>query len=104
MKLKVCPGVCGLESLITAESEDGMDVNIQVETKCKAVKAFIDSLEQPLDSYEVCFAKPGDGPVYEAASENLIHSACPVASALLKCIEAECKLALPKDVSFTFVD
>lgn len=104
MKLKVCPGVCGLESLIIAESEDGMDVNIQVETKCKAVKAFIESLEQPLDSYEVCFAKPGDGPVYEAASENLIHSACPVASALIKCIEAECKLALPKDVSFTFID
>ena len=103
MKLKVCPGVCGLESLIIAESEDGMDVNIQVETKCKAVKAFIDSLEQPLDSYEVCFAKPCDNPIYEAA-ENLKHGTCVIPSAVLKCIEAECNLALPKNVLLEFVE
>lgn len=103
MKLKVCPGVCGLEALITAESEDGMDVEVQVETKCGAVKAFFEALEQPLDSYEVCFAKPGSGPIYEAA-EKLQHGACPVPAALIKCIEAECKLALPRDVTFTFVE
>lgn len=40
---------------------------------------------------------------YEAA-ENLNYGACPIASAVLKCIEAECNLVLPKGVSMEFVE
>ena len=40
-KIKVNPGICGLESIITAVSEDGAEVNVTVETKCKNVKAFL---------------------------------------------------------------
>jgi hypothetical protein len=101
-KLKVCPGVCGLEALITVESEDGMEATVQVESKCPAVQKMAAALEQPVDAYEACFVKPGEGPVYEAAKE-LQHGACPMPSAVLKCIEAECNLALPRDVSMTFV-
>ena len=39
---------------------------------------------------------------YEA-TENLNHGACPVPSAVLKCIEAECNLALPKGVSMEYI-
>ncbi len=101
-KLKVCPGVCGLEALITVESEDGMEATVQVESKCPAVQKMAAALEQPVDAYEACFVKPGEGPVYEAAKE-LQHGACPMPSAVLKCIEAECNLALPRDVSMAFV-
>jgi len=31
-----------------------------------------------------------------------MHCACPVTSGIIKAIEAECQLALPRDVSFTF--
>ena len=102
-KLKVNPGVCGLETVITVVSEDGSEAEVSVESKCPAVKKMIDALEQPVDAFEACFVKPGNGPVYEAA-ENLNHGACPVPSAVLKCIEAECNLALPKDVSMEFVE
>ncbi|MBQ9911405.1 MAG: hypothetical protein IJM49_00070 [Firmicutes bacterium] len=102
-KMKVNPGVCGLECTITAEKKGRKDVSVSVETKCGAVKKMMEALEQPLDGYAVCFGKPGQGPVYEAA-ENLAHAACPIPSALTKCIEAECGLALPRPVSFEFTE
>ena len=101
--IKVCPGVCGLESTITAEKKGRKDVTVTVETKCPHVKKMFEALEQPLDGYSVILEnRPGTGPVYAAASENLTHAACPVASATLKCIEAESGLALPRDTSFSF--
>ena len=101
-KMKVNPGVCGLECIICAENDDG-DVTVTVETKCSAVKKMIEALDQPLDPYAVCFVKPGKGPVYEAA-ENLSHGACPIPSAVTKCIEAESRLALPRDTTFEFIE
>jgi len=98
-KLIVNPGVCGLESIITVENTDDGAV-VKVESKCPAVTKMVESLE-PLEPYSVVFSKPGQGPIYEAAI-NLSHGACPVPSAIIKCIEAECKLALAKDVSMHF--
>ncbi len=101
--MKVNPGICGLTCVITAEENDDSEIVVQVETACPAVKKMIEALEQPLDPYEVCFLKPGNGPVYEAA-ENLAHAACAIPSAVLKCIEAEGGLALHGNVSFEFED
>ena len=100
-KLKVNPGVCGLQCIVTAETNEDDEVIITAETNCAAVKQMIAALDQPLDAMEVCFCKPGTGPVYEAAV-NLLHTACPLPSAILKCIEAEAGMALPKGVEFEF--
>ena len=102
-KMKVNPGVCGLECIICAEKKGRKDVTVTVETKCGAVKKMVEALEQPVDRYAVCFEKPGRGPVY-AAAENLAHGACPIPSAITKCIEAECGLALPRPTSFEFIE
>ena len=102
-KNKVNPGVCGLESVITADGDGETDITVTIETKCAHVRKMIAALEQPVDAYEACFVKPGQGPVYEAAV-NLAHGACPVPAAVLKCIEAEAGLALPRGVSFEFTD
>ncbi len=101
--LKVNPGVCGLVSTISVDGDGDTDVTITVESGCKHVVKMVEALDQPVDAYEVCFGCPGSGAIYEAA-ENLAHAACPVPSAILKCIEAESGLALPKDVSFEFVE
>ena len=100
-RLTVNPGVCGFVCTLTAEKNDDEEIIIRAETACPAVKKMMEDLEQPLEPYEVCFGKPGNGPVYEAA-ENLAHASCPIPSALIKCIEAESNLALPKNVSFEF--
>lgn len=102
-KIKVCPGVCGLESVICADSEDMVEAELTVETQCPFVRKMIESIEQPISAYEVCFGKPGKGAIYDAA-ESLAHAACPVPSAVVKLLEVECGLALPKNVSFEFVE
>ena len=102
-KMKVNPGVCGFECIICAENDEDEGVTVTVETKCGAVKKMVEALDQPMDGYSVCFVKPGQGPVYEAAV-NLAHGACPVASAITKCVEAECGLALPRNTSFEFIE
>ena len=66
-RIKVNPGVCGLESIITADGDGETDITITIETKCAHVRKMIAALEQPVDAYEACFVKPGQGPVYEAA-------------------------------------
>ena len=102
-KIKVSPGICGLESIITVESEDEVEANITVETACPAVRRMIDALPQPVSAYDICFLKPGQGPVYAAAA-NLAHAACPVPAAVIKAVEAECGLALAKNAAIEFVD
>ena len=87
----------------SADGDGETDITVTIETKCAHVRKMIAALEQPVDAYEACFVKPGQGPVYEAAV-NLAHGACPVPAAVLKCIEAEAGLALPRGVSFEFTD
>ncbi|KIR03061.1 hypothetical protein P261_01876 [Lachnospiraceae bacterium TWA4] len=103
MKLHICPGVCGLETTVTAVANEDQEVTLTVDSACKAVKQMAEALEQPLDGYETCFVKPGEGPVYEVA-DHLLHGACPIPAAFIKCVEAECGLALPRSVKMEFIE
>ncbi len=102
-KVEIMPGICGLTTIVTAESEDGMDVTVKVESKCKDVTKMMEEVGEELDAMEILFHKPGAGPLYEAAAQHCPHAACPTTSGILKCIEAECHMALPKDVSIKFL-
>ena len=104
-KVRIEAGICGHVTEVTAVSEDGMDVKLTVDTDCGAVKKMFEELGEEFDAYELCLTKPGTGPLYEYAAENLIsHGACPVIAGVTKAAEAECRLALPKNASITFVE
>ena len=57
-KVEIMPGVCGLTALVTAESEDGMDVTVKVESKCGGVQKMMEEAGEDLDAMELCFQKP----------------------------------------------
>ncbi len=102
-KVKIDPGVCGLLTAVEAESEDGMEVRIRVKSGCESIRKMMEELGDTFDAYEVCLVKPGDGPFYEYACAHFPgHAACPAIAGIIKCVEAECRLALPKDASITF--
>lgn len=104
-KVQIQPGVCGFTALVTADSEDGQDVTVTVESGCKGIQNLMAALGDSFDGYELCFAKPGSNPLYRAAAEYLpSHGACPVIAGITKCVEAECGLALKKNASVTFLD
>lgn len=104
-KVVIEPGVCGFLSRVSAESEDQMEVVVKVKSGCESVRNMMKELGDTFDAYELCLQKPGEGPLYTYAQEHFpVHAACPVLNGILKCVEAECNLALKKDVSIRFED
>ena len=104
-KVIIDPGVCGMVATVSAHSDDGDEVTLSIESACKGVGSIIGSLGDTFDPYELCFAKPGTGPLYEYAAENFpAHGGCPVIAGIVKCVEAECGLALKKDATITFAE
>ena len=104
-KVLVDPGICGFVTKISADSEDQMEVHVKVSSGCSAAQKMMETLGDTFDAYELCLTKPGTGPFYDYAGEHFpVHAACPVINGILKCVEAECRLALKKDTSIQFVD
>lgn len=103
-KVKINPGVCGLITDVEVTTDDRMEVEVQIRSDCPSIDKMTETIGSTMDAYEVCLGKPGTGPLYEYAFEHMPgHASCPTIAGIIKCIEVECKLALPSDVSIKFV-
>jgi hypothetical protein len=72
-------------------------LDIHVETKCEFIKKLAGELND-LDGMNECFSKFSASTVYGAADKSCRHLACPMPSAIIKAIEVEMGLALPRNV------
>jgi len=90
-------GICGFRTTVRTTTE-GRGVRVAFETTCEHVKKLAEQLTE-VDPYrEISYR--GKGPVtFELAAEYLAHPACPVPAGIIKAIEVEAGLALPKDAS-----
>ncbi len=90
-------GICGFCTTVHTKM-DGHTVRLEFETTCGYVEMLAEQLTE-VDPYrEISYR--GEGPVtLRLAAEHLVHPACPVPSGILKAIEVEASLALPKDAS-----
>lgn len=99
------PGICGLPTKVTANSEDGQTVSLSIQSSCPNIQLFADKLTE-VDAFEVCFARFSESPVYQAmeksqaGDKNFRHAACPVPSGIIKAVECAAGLALPAKVEF----
>lgn len=98
IETKVNPGICGLESIIRAESADMMNATVTIESDCTAVTELADKIKT-LDAMKEVFAPFGTSSVFSESEGILTHAVCPVPTAILKTVEAACSLALPADVT-----
>ncbi len=104
-RVKIEPGVCGLGTKVEAVADDDGGVNVKICSECKSIQEMAKTLGEEFDPYEICMTRPGCGPFYEYAREGKgIHAACPTISGIIKCVEAECGLALKKNASIEFID
>jgi len=102
-KVTIEPGICNLTCIVTAELVDEDELEIDVATGCAAINGMIDALGNTFDAFEVCLQKPGMGPFYDYAREHFpVHVSCPALCGIIKAMEVEAKLALPKDASIMF--
>ena len=97
-KAEICSGVCGFNTTVEARKDDSGQVELSIESECKAINRLAAELTL-VDPYRE-FTYKGEGPLtFEVAAEHCSHAACPVPVGIIKAIEIEAGLALPADVS-----
>jgi hypothetical protein len=91
-------GICGFCTTVRTTAEDTRTVRVEFETTCGYVENLAEALTEVDPFREISYR--GEGPVtLKLAAEHLVHPACPVPSGIIKAIEVEAGLALPKDAS-----
>ena len=99
-RLVVNAGSCGYTVSIGVEKDTARKYRLDMVTECKHVRKLGETLTL-LDRMDAL--KPiSSNPVYIAAAASLKHAACPIPSAILKALEVEAGLNVPKDVEFKF--
>jgi hypothetical protein len=94
--VKIHAGICGFCTTVTATSEDKENASLSIVSECPNYIKLAEEL-QTADAFKECFAKVGEGRVYEICRKYCKHSACPVPVGIIKAIEVSCDLALPRD-------
>ncbi|MCC6347256.1 MAG: hypothetical protein IT388_08740 [Nitrospirales bacterium] len=99
-KIVVNPGACGLPAKVDVKKE-GENFSVTISSPCKMVAKLGDELRDL--TMRDAFTRIMENPVYQKGSSCLRHVACPVPSGILKALEVEAGLNVPRDISITFV-
>lgn len=100
-KVLINPGACGMAVTVEVEKKEGKIFSVRITTECEMVQKL--AKEIPELTMMDAFKKFQDNPVYKKGATCLRHVACPVPSGILKALEVEAEVNLPRDVSITFV-
>jgi hypothetical protein len=92
-------GICGYSTKVVARA-DGRACSLMITSDCPAIERLAQDLRE-VDPFEEITYR-GDGPLtLRLAREFCPHPACPVPSGIIKAVEVEAGLALPKDAVIT---
>jgi Family of unknown function (DUF6951) len=90
-------GICGYTASVRATA-DGRTVRIEIESDCPHLAAMAEELTSVDPFTEISFRR--EGPLtLRVAAKHMAHAACPVPVGVIKAIEVEAGLALPKEAS-----
>jgi hypothetical protein len=96
-KAEIFSGICGFSTIVEA-TMDGKDCNLQITSECEAIQRLAQELTQ-VNPYREISTKRAMPQTLELGAKYCTHAACPVPVGIIKAIEVEAKLALPKDVT-----
>jgi hypothetical protein len=99
-KVTVDAGICGFVTTVEVDRINKQQVKVVVNSDCENA-ARLGELLTEIDKWTV-FKQHQDCEVYQAAANCHLHITCPVPIAVLKAIEVETGLALPRDVGIRF--
>ena len=99
-KIRIQPGACGMVVTVEVKKKDKKTFTVAITSECKmAEKLGTELTELTLMD---AFKRVQDNPVYIKGATCLKHVACPVPSGILKALEVEGGLAVPRDVTIVF--
>jgi hypothetical protein len=96
-KAEIFSGICGFTTYIVTKL-DNEQVKISVQSDCKAINHLGENLTQVEPFNEISFRR-GMPETIQAGIKFCTHACCPVPVGIIKAIEIEAGLALPKDVT-----
>lgn len=97
-KAEIDSGVCGFKTQVMAERGDQYRVRLEVESECPDIQKLAEELKEVNAFEEISFRK-GVPFILELGQKHCSHAACPVPSGIIKAVEVEAGLALPKAVT-----
>lgn len=97
-RAEIDAGICGFHTTCIATKNGDGTVDLSIESGCKAVMKLAEHL-QSVDPMKEVFWRRSLPRTHELAPGCLSHPACPVPSGIIKAIEVEAGLALPKDAT-----
>jgi hypothetical protein len=96
-KAEIFSGVCGFSTTVKTRM-NGAKCDISLESDCEAIQSLAEGLTEVNPWQEITFR--GEGPLtLKRSAEHCYHPACPVPVGIIKAIEVEAGLALPKDAT-----
>jgi hypothetical protein len=96
-KAEIFAGICGFNTTVQTHM-NGSTCQLEIHSECKAIQRLAENLTEVDPFKEISFRRQMPQ-TYEAAHQYCSHAACPVPSGIIKAIEVEAGLALPKDVT-----
>jgi hypothetical protein len=96
-KAEIFAGICGFNTTVQTTMND-RTCHLNIQSECQAIQRLAENLTEVDPFKEISFRRQLPQ-TYEAAHQYCSHAACPVPSGIIKAIEVEAGLALPKDVS-----
>jgi hypothetical protein len=96
-KAEIDPGICGFVTTVET-TMDGKACKISIKSDCKAIQALAEELTQVVPLQEIS-SRRATPQTLQAGLKHCFHAACPVPVGIIKAVEIEAKLALPRGVS-----
>ncbi len=90
-------GACGFKVVVKAKKAGGKKVRLELISPCEMVQKLDEELKNRAFGREV-FSTYMDSEIYRLCSKHIKHVSCPLPAAILKAIEVESGLAVPKNV------
>lgn len=97
-KAEIDAGICGFHTTCVARKNEDGTIHLDIESGCKAVLKLAEQIKD-VDPFKEGFWRRSMPTIHQLAPQCLSHPSCPVPSGIIKAIEVEAGLALPKDVS-----
>jgi phosphoribosyl 1,2-cyclic phosphodiesterase len=95
-KAEINAGVCGHVTTVEARME-GKICRLAITSDCKAIQELAKELMEVNPMLEIS-CKRATPQTLQMGLKHCYHAACPVPVGIIKAIEVEARLALPKDV------
>lgn len=100
-KVLIQPGACGTPVTVEVIKKGKKSFTLTITSDCEMVQKL--GKELPELTMMDAFKRLLDNPVYNKGAACLKHVSCPVPGGILKALEVEAGLAVPKDCVIHFV-